>query len=327
MIMLKNNAALVVGLDGRSSPFEPEELQTRIIKSCLSSGNKDVWIAQDISLSVEYALSEKAEEGQATVRAAELDALVAKILEETGYGDVAESFRRAVPKEDSLMDVSSASPPLLDMLARRLSLSGKELSAVGASLEKAFKALGIGECNPQLALELARHFKDSLGEGSQILAAPGIKPVAGSGQGVFLAQAEELLCALDGELSALASSGSLVPRPLSRLFPVLALDLRLEPFAKLNGFAKPLNELALAPRLSLLSSGVDALRAQAERLCLAAGRSDSLPLPLWARMADASRFCKEWLGCSEEGAATAASELAAAIFSPLPRPPFKTTFI
>lgn len=326
MIMLKDNAILVIGQDGRSTPFEPEDLQTRIIKCCLASGNKDVWIAQDISLSIEYALVSRAGDGPATVRVAELESLVAKILEETGYHDVAERFRGSAPKEDSLMAVSDAES-LRDLISKRLSLSGPELDTVESSLLQALKALDLERCPPQLAIELARHYKDSLGSSAPSLKSPALKPLGKKDGKSFLLEPCELLAGLPSEMASLAARGVVAPRPLSRLFPVLALDLRLVPFAELNGFEKPFTELSLAPKLGALGSAVEAIAAKAERLCAEAGRSDCLPLPVWLNMADISQFCSEWLGYAPEGVAKASSELALAVLAPISRTPFKTTLI
>ena len=122
MIKLSDSSILVVGSDGRAIPFEPEDLQTRIIKACISSGNKDLWIAQDIALSVEFAIVSQSQDSSSSIRASELDSLVAKILEETGYSEVAGKFRQASPKPD-LLDCRDRDQPgrilRLDLLGRR----------------------------------------------------------------------------------------------------------------------------------------------------------------------------------------------------------------
>lgn len=326
MIMLKDNAILVIGQDGRSTPFEPEDLQTRIIKSCLSSGNKDVWIAQDISLSVEYALSSKAGGGTATVRAAELDALVTRILDETGYHDVAESFRVSAPKEEGLLDCSDTAM-LAGMVSKRLGISGDKLESVTLSLLSALANLGVERCSPELALALARHYKDSLPDGVSKLKAPSLKSAKGKGEGEFLAESPEILKGLPDSIAGFVSDGVISIRPLSRLFPVLALDLRLAPLAERAGFERPVTELALAPGLGPLVAAIDAMAERADVVCSLAGRGDRLPLPLWVRMADISEFCSDWLGYGPEGVGQASRELASMVLSPLAREPFKTTLI
>ncbi len=305
-------------------PFEPEELETRIIKCCLSSGSKDVWIAQDISLSVEHALVSQASEDSSTVRAAELDALVSKILDDTGYHEVAESFRKSTPKGEAFLDYSSQAL-LLELLAKRTALSGQPLRELAAKTAAALKAMGVSKCSPQLPLELAKHFKEASSELPQGALHIEIPKSAKSDEAHWLADAKALQEDLPAEAASLVQAGALTPRSLSRLFPSLRVDVSLFALARKEALERPANELALVQRLGPLSAAIDALCLKADSLSASAGRSDCLPLPLWLFFSDASEFASSWLSCDKDADCGPCQEIASSLASSLSRTPFKTT--
>jgi len=324
MIKQSENSILVLGKDGRSAPFEPEELETRIIKCCLSSGSKDVWIAQDISLSVEYALVSQAAEGHSAIRVAELDALVSKILDETGYPDVAEAYRKTVPKDDGALDYSNRSM-LLELLSKRTGLSGDALERVAAKVSAALKSMGIAKCSPQLPVELARHFREFQSAGVEEAARIEMPRPPKPGLAPWLAEAKELKEGLSGNAARLVAAEALTLRPLSRLFPSLRLDVSLLAFARSEELESPVNELALVQRLGPLASAIEEICRKADALCSSAGRQDCVPLPLWLFMADASSFASNWLSCEPGAGCGPCQEIADALAEALTRPPFKTT--
>jgi hypothetical protein len=324
MIMLMDSAIMILDRDGRATPFDSEELQTRIIKACLAAGGSDTWIAQDISLSVEFAILSQSGGAPARVGEAEFDALVVKVLDETGYPEVAERFRSSLPKDDSLIRLSDTAF-LADFLARRAGLEGARLDSALAATLAAFAKLGIERVSPQLALEMARHYKDVLPPESHPFKAPRLKAFSRRGVALFLAEAAELL-----ELSALprftakhVESGALSARPLSGLFPSLGIGLDFARFAEAEGLAKPSSELALLPRFGALAESVDAVARRADSLCAAAGRSDCVPLPLWIEAPGLAGFCRDWLSYAPEGLSDASNEIIASFGAMLERTPFK----
>jgi hypothetical protein len=318
MIKLRDSSIMIVGQDGRSIPFEPEDLQTRIIKACLSSGSKDVWIAQDISLSVEFAIVSQAKDGDGSIRSAELDNLVARILEETGYPEVAGKFRLSSPKDDGLVGCGDVGG-LSELLSKRLLLSGDALDEVLKATSSVLGSLGSGRCSPQLVLELGRHFKETLKHDAIQLKSPESVLLRQPRPDAFLVESAKLAESLPKWLKTCVA-----PRPLSRLFPALAIDVRLSCFAEALGLERPITEMALLAKLDALAKAIDGLCSEADRLCGEQGRGDCLPLPLWINMTDFPSFEREWLDC--DSSSGAALEISSALFSSLSRAPFKTTF-
>jgi len=127
MIKLCDSAITIIHPDGTRFVFEIEELQSRIIKSCLAAGIRDVWIAEDISLSIEYALSQEGDSSK-IFTLADINFIVVKILEETGYPEVADNFRLQNELEEETVQVSS--DVVLDILENNLGLTGNALDSV-----------------------------------------------------------------------------------------------------------------------------------------------------------------------------------------------------
>ena len=50
MVCLASSAVMIMAHDGTKRNFEPEELQSRLIHSCLNSGIKDYWLAEDVKV-------------------------------------------------------------------------------------------------------------------------------------------------------------------------------------------------------------------------------------------------------------------------------------
>ena len=249
-----------------------------------------------------------------------------KILDETGYPEVAERFRGSSQKAESLLDSSDKST-MSDIISKRTGLSGTGLKSVMSSVLAALDNLGIAKCSPQLAVELARHYKDTLHDYANSLKSPNFMPLKKSSSAFFLAEPEDFLAKLDGKYAALIRQRIISVRPLSRLFPSLGLEIRLEPFASSQGIEKPTTEMTLIPKLNLLAEAIEAIATEADSFCTEAGKNDCVPLPLWLDMADISAFSSAWLGYGPEGLERASREITATLLASLSRTPFKTTLI
>ncbi|MBP3394753.1 MAG: hypothetical protein J6M38_09555, partial [Lentisphaeria bacterium] len=89
MIEVSSNSVSILYPDGTSAVFDAAELSSRIAKSCISAGMPDSWIAEDIALSVEFALqTQLLNSGEKSVHASEIDSCVVSVLEDTGYAEV-----------------------------------------------------------------------------------------------------------------------------------------------------------------------------------------------------------------------------------------------
>ena len=62
MIKLADNSIMLIGPDGILNVFESDKLQSKIIRSFMLAGVRDIWLAEDITLAVEYALEQDSRE-------------------------------------------------------------------------------------------------------------------------------------------------------------------------------------------------------------------------------------------------------------------------
>ena len=92
MIQLSNTSIMIFRADGSTVPFDVEEIQTRIIRACIAAGETESWIAGDLSLSIEFALLSTKNR---TIKESDLENMIIRALEESGYPHVAADFKRS----------------------------------------------------------------------------------------------------------------------------------------------------------------------------------------------------------------------------------------
>ena len=148
MIEVSSNSVSILYPDGTSAVFDAAELSSRIAKSCISAGMPDSWIAEDIALSVEFALqTQLLNSGEKSVHASEIDSCVVSVLEDTGYVEVAEKFLATGRGPGDFGKVSQSD--VLDFLSAKLKISPQEVKALACDQGgKMFHAPGDGAGAP-----------------------------------------------------------------------------------------------------------------------------------------------------------------------------------
>ena len=291
MIQLSNTAIMIVRPDSSSIPFDVEDIQTRIIRACITAGETESWIAGDISLSVEFALlSTKIR----IIKENDLDSLIIRALEDSGYPHVAADFKRsATPAIPSDVPVNAKS--ILNAVAANLSLTGERLETIVAEVETALRSIGFERCSPRLMLELARQFRDR--ETALIpplsLKTHPLKP----GDDVMLLRPSDFHTLASVNLKDLLTGESLRVHGVSRLFAALKVDVSLTRFADAMELSKPVSELALQSTWGRLVQGVDEICEKAERFCRQENDPPALPLPLCLSFRDAETFAVSYMDC------------------------------
>ncbi len=295
MIHLSESAVLIKSGDGTSRAFEPEELQARLVGSCIASGVREFWLAEDLVNAVETALVAQSKEG-VTFEAAEVDGIVAKALEEAGYPEVAEKFRSASGSADPTAPV--APDELRSLLSRRLGVSGTELESLAAAVMDACGRIGMAQPDQALLLELGRNLKRS--PAGQVPPKLSLGLAKGGRRGdthsPWLAVPPDLVAGLSTETRGHLDAGALVVGGISRLFPSIKIDLRLVDLATLLQLESPVTELALFPRLSGMAHAVDELVDAAREKVRSAGiLCAGEDIPAYLRFADVPLFIKKCL--------------------------------
>ena len=84
---------MLTNSDGVTSAFDPERLQSRIIQSFLAAGITESYLADDISLAVEFSL-QKSKRKEKIFTLSEINNSVVRILKDTGFPEIAAIFMR-----------------------------------------------------------------------------------------------------------------------------------------------------------------------------------------------------------------------------------------
>lgn len=318
MIQLSNTAIMIVRPDSSSIPFDVEEIQTRIIRACIAAGETESWIAGDISLSVEFALLST--KGR-FIKESDLDSLIIRALEDSGYPHVAADFKRsAAPAAPSDLPVNAKS--IQNAVAANLSLPpGERLDAIVAEVETALRAIGFERCSPRLMLELARQFRDR--ETSALPPIPLKTHPLKPGGDILLLQQSDFRELGSLNLKDLLSGGTLRIHGISRLFPALRIDVSFPNFADAMELSKPVSELALLSSWSRLLSGIDEICEKADHFCRSEQLPVTLPLPLCLNFRDALEFAVNYMNCPQATATECIRGVLGDFTNALVRKPFK----
>ncbi len=291
MIQLSNTSIMIFRADGSSVPFDVEEIQTRIIRACIAAGETESWIAGDLSLSVEFALLST---HSRTIRESDLDSMIVRALEDSGYPHVAADYKRST-STGAVADVPVNEKTVHAALEPVLSLSGEKLEQIVGKVVQALLGIGFEACSPRLMVELARHYRDSDSESTPVLSLcpHPLKP----GDDVMLLRPSDFHTLASVNLKDLLTGESLRVHGVSRLFAALKVDVSLTRFADAMELSKPVSELALQSTWGRLVQGVDEICEKAERFCRQENDPPALPLPLCLSFRDAETFAVSYMDC------------------------------
>jgi hypothetical protein len=290
MIKLADNSIMLVGVDGMLNVFESDKLQSKIIHSFLLAGLRDIWLAEDIALAVEYALEQNSREDK-VFAISEINSTVIKILEDSGFPEVAENYRRGNPNAEIALNAESSTVAAL--LNRHLGLHGKSLDMLAARVIQAAARLGISAASPALYIELAKHFK---AEAMPADSLPQIKIPTGKTGTQWIIALPELIEKLSPESRTLTTNNIIIFSGVSRLFPAIKVIFRISGLVDLYHLESPLTEMAMVPHFYEIAKTLNEATAAAQDIFQAKG--EPLPakgLPVFLTVPDMSVFARNHL--------------------------------
>ncbi len=329
MIRLGDKTILVLFPDGRSVPFDPQELRCRL-ESCLagSVAQEELAIAQDIALAVEFALFARNPGSGAAgaplpcVKAEALDALTMRLLQNAGCPAAAARYQRETGRYGCRGAVPMSQ--ISALLADEFQLRDSELERISQKVFHTLQSIGAENTfNAPLVLELAKHFrKISTGTVPVNIRIPDMAQ-----DKMCTVLPEELLAEIPEQTRNYFRNRVLKIHPVNlKILPVLRIDLRLTGLAGQEGLAAPLTELVLAPGFVRAARAVDGLCLAADKIFAAHGNAADTPVKILVHIVDASVFTREWMGCITPEAQTEyAAELGRAFALELTRVPVKLT--
>ena len=323
MIELSENTVLILDPDGRTAPFDPDLLRSRLEEALRVSGTPDSFLASDIALAVDFALRERVRTSPDVLRSADVELLTGRILSDLGLEDAVRAFRRTAPAGTVSFVVEIQR--IRVFLETQFPGSGTALDRTAKKVFHTLQSIGAEAAKPALITELARHFLLSAPEnGGKEFPEPVF--VARTTPPCFLSTDDLLAPLKDPEAQAAVRERIVNLHPIDlRIFPVLRFDLRLTGLAR-DLPPGPLTELSLAPALYRAADVMDSLALAADAACAAAGHETDTPLKTALHLMDASVFTHDYMGCSSEKETKAcAASLAGILRSTLSRVPIRIT--
>lgn len=320
MIKLSSSTVLIKSRDGTSRAFEPEELQARLVDSCIASGVSEFWLAEDLVNAVETALLAQSDDGVSFFDEAEVSGIVARALDEAGYPEVAEKFRSGGGQNASTENVTGDS--LRELFGRRLAVSGAELDELVVAVMDSCERIGVTDPDHTLLLELGRALKRSKNAPQPAKLSLGIVKNGrdNASSSPWIAVQADIESNVSPKTRLLLGAGALGMDGVSRLFPSIKINLRLAAFTEFLGLDAPVTELALFPRLSSVSKAIDELAAAAERLVHSSKEHAEQDLPVYLRFADTPLFVKKFLATDPSNGMLFCSEIAECLSSQIRTP-------
>ena len=295
MIQLSTSVIEVLYSDGTRRPFDVEQLQEKLISCCISIGNRDLWIAEDIALAVEFSLKELGVGKVFTT--AEVDSFVLKVLREVGFGDIADRYSENISDSLNLIPVNQEN--VGDAVTRYLGVSGEELQLTVNKVCNACKKIGMNEVFPSLILELAKFFHHQKFEiETETLQCTG---KINKNTSSWIINTSEMYNALCDKIPPFIEQDIIKVSGVSRLFPSIKIDVYLVNLAEFYDLQKPLTELSVMPYIYELAVGIE--NAASLALNLFAGFQDnnsSINLPVYLKFIDTTVFANDWLASDSE---------------------------
>jgi hypothetical protein len=289
MIKLSESSVMLSRSDGSVINFDAGALQTEIIKSFLAAGIRDAWVAEDIVLAVEYALLQSSRPDN-LFPLSEVNAAIIKILEETGYPEVADIYR----KNNSRLDIefSPDRDYLNQLISRHLGLTGELLKTVAEKVAGAAAALDIDSAAAVLFIELAKFYKTRLPQAPEIQLVGLSTHNAGTARGYVAAAAIEE--SLSAQSRTVVRDGILRPHGISPLFPAIRMTLKIKLLAEQAELVPPVTELMIIPGFPAPAAAVNDCVKTAQRL-YAESSGETRKLPVYLNIPDMSEFAAGYL--------------------------------
>lgn len=319
MIQSASNPVMLLS-GGEQQIFNPGELREELVRCFLGAGlEESCYLAGDIVLAVEYAL-EHSDRQEKLFSRAELDDMVVRILENTGYGEVSRLYRRGTP--DRVRATCAVNPEGIGLILRKYFAGSEEhLQTLSGQVMTALKALRIQEASPELIVELARHYDAAAPQSPVPLPVPVTEqPAVRKVDENFILTPAEIQTAFPGGLPGLEGDVCRL-HGVGRLFPSVRIAFFMTRFAKLKEWDAPVLEMMIMPDLAAAGKALTETRNRILQMYReVTGKPDAV-LPFYLSIPDMDDFLAGYLQCSPDGMAglrkTVCEMLAAGITVPL----------
>ncbi|MBQ8755291.1 MAG: hypothetical protein IJZ19_09695 [Lentisphaeria bacterium] len=284
MMKYSEKPILIQEYNGDRVPFDAEELQRDLIGSFLSAGKQELaYLAGEIALAVEYTMLNSSRPELVFGRG-EVGAAVIRMLEETGFPEVASCYRNSCG--ECYLTLTPEFPVLAELLKKYLASPAERFNDVVANVCKALKNLNITAVPLHLALELARYYEH--------LAAEQHRPEELKKQERKLQKTvrqADIYNVLPSAAAPLIEAEILRVNSISAFFPCIRFVFELEKFARQQNYCTPVMEMELVGPLFEVGQLLDLCRKSIDEAF-----SPQEPLPVSLHIPDMSDFVVFFLG-------------------------------
>ena len=296
MIKLADNSIMLIGPDGILSAFESDSLQSKIIRSFMLAGVRDIWLAEDITLAVEYALEQDSREDK-IFAVSEINSTVIKILEDSGFPEAAESYRRGNPSTEITLNAEIAT--VAGLINRHLGLNGKSLDTLVSKVVQAAVKLNISVASPALYIELAKHFKSEFMPADRLPLPQVIISKSQKAASPWVVSLKDLTDKMSSQSRSLVHYKIISLSGVSRLFPAVKVIFRISGLVEMPNMESPLTEMTMVPHFHSIAQALNESISATQAIFRAKG--ESLPekgLPVIMTVPDMSSFAQNNLEAS-----------------------------
>lgn len=314
MIKLADTSIMLTSSEGIISAFDPDRLQSRIIQSFLAAGITESYLADDISLAVEFSLR-KSKRKEKVFTLSEINNSVVRILKDTGFPEIAAIYMRNNACSQVTIDLEFNT--IKKLLQKRLGVNLNSIDDLAGKVISAAQQLNIKHAAPELFVELAKHYE------IEEFASEDIEPVsldAWEQDNRWLVSAKSL------EQELAVSARSLIDAKVIRLigvsgmFPSIRIFFMINEFCRFHGLTGPLTEMVLVPYLFAAGKAIDNCVKTTDYLAAEQGQDD---LPIFITIPDMSSFAAQMLDASWPAVEKDCREMVTPLCNSLSRPLFK----
>lgn len=297
MIKLADSTIMINTPSGETTPFEPEQIQAGIVHSFDAAGIHESWLAEDITMAVEFALSQNFSENK-LFSSSEINSTIIKILEVNGFPDAAEHYR----KYHAFTEITLSPDPaaLSTLLERQLALHDDTLKKTVGKVCEAARRLGINYAPPSLFVEMARYFKNTTAPlpEKDMLAGKTATPLrmnnSSLGKNRYLVPAAEINAQLSPATKQFIETGIVSVKGISAISNSLLLELRLAKLASYLNFKPVITEMMMLTRFNETATILNECFDCASKLMAKA--QPTLELHASLSVPDMSTFAIKYLG-------------------------------
>ncbi|MFA6716620.1 MAG: hypothetical protein WCS27_14665 [Victivallaceae bacterium] len=312
MVKLSDDSIMLISPSGETGVFDPERLQSRIIQSFLAAGVSESYLADDISLAVEFSLR-KSRRKEKIFTLSEINNSVVQILKDTGFPETAAIYMRH--NACSRVTVDPDFNTVRKLLRKNMAVSPELLDELCGKVVSAAQHLNIKSAAPELFIELAKHYE------IEEFAAEDIEPVSLDSweqDNHWLVSVKTIEQELPVSARALIDAGALRLIGVSRMFPAIRIFFMINAFCRFHGLSGPVTEMVLIPYLFAAGKAIDSCITTAGSL--AENRDE---LPIFLTIPDMSSFAAQMLDASWPEVEKNCREMVTPLCNSLSRPLFK----